>query len=52
MPTIQTYRVQPGDSLYTISLRFGVAVERLIQFNGIENPNRIFPGQVVVIPPG
>lgn len=52
VPTIQTYRVQPGDSLYTISLRFGVTVERLIQFNGIENPNRIFPGQVVVIPPG
>jgi LysM repeat protein len=52
VPTIQTYRVQPGDSLYTISLRFGVPVDRLIRFNGIQNPNRIFPGQIVVIPPG
>jgi LysM repeat protein len=49
-PVITTYRVQPGDNLYNIALRFGVPVNELIQYNNISNPNRIYVGQVLVIP--
>lgn len=52
VPAIQTYRLQQGDSLYLVALRFGVPLQQLIQLNGITNPNRVFPGQIVVIPPG
>lgn len=48
-PTVN-YTVQPGDSLYTIALRYNVTIQRLVEVNRIENPNRIFVGQVVVIP--
>lgn len=47
---IQTYRVQPGDTLYFIALRFGVPLSRIIQVNGLLNPNRIFVGQLLAIP--
>jgi LysM repeat protein len=49
-PVIRTYRVALGDNLYSIALRFSVPLSRLIQFNGIANPNRIYVGQVLVIP--
>lgn len=45
------YTVQPGDSLFTISQRFGVPLNQLIAANPqIPNPNLIFPGQVICIP--
>ncbi len=46
----RTYRVQPGDTLYRIALRFGVSMRGLQQANGITDPNRIFWGQVLTIP--
>jgi LysM repeat protein len=45
------YPVQPGDTLYRISLRFGVSVQALRQANGITG-NLIFAGQQLVIPVG
>ncbi len=45
-----TYVVRPGDNLYRISLRFGVSMLEIAQANGIFNVNRIFAGQVLVIP--
>jgi LysM repeat protein len=50
-PTSQpvTYIVQPGDTLFRISVRFGVSVAQLIQLNGIANPNLIFIGQVLTV---
>ncbi|MCX7622151.1 MAG: LysM domain-containing protein [Thermomicrobium sp.] len=45
-----TYVVQPGDTLYSIAVRFGVSLEALIEANGIEDPNRLQAGQVLVIP--
>jgi len=47
-----TYTVQPGDNLYRISLRFNVSIAALAQANNIANINRIFAGQVLVIPTG
>lgn len=49
-PQPTTYLVQRGDTLYSISLRFNVPLARLIQVNGLLDPNRIFVGQVIVIP--
>lgn len=44
------YVVQPGDTLFRIAVRFRVTVSRLIQANGIVDPNLIFVGQTLVIP--
>jgi LysM repeat protein len=49
-PIIRTYRVQAGDNLFNIALRFNVPLSRLIQYNGLLNANRIYVGQVLVIP--
>jgi LysM repeat protein len=45
------YRVVSGDWLSTIASRYGVTVWQLQQWNGIGNPNRIYPGQVLIIYP-
>lgn len=49
--SFRTYRVQPGDSLYTIALRFGVSFEDLVGANaGVANTDVIYVGQELVIP--
>lgn len=49
-PTSQVYEIQQGDTLVEIAERFSVTVQALVQANGIANPNRIQPGQTLVIP--
>lgn len=44
------YTVAPGDTLGAIAVRFGVTVEALVAANGIEDPDRIRVGQVLIIP--
>jgi LysM repeat protein len=46
----RTYTVRFGDTLFRIALRFGVPVKSIIQANNIANINRIYVGQVLVIP--
>ncbi len=46
----QTYVVQRGDTLYTIGLKFGVTADAIQKANNIANPNRINPGQELIIP--
>jgi LysM repeat protein len=48
-PPQQTYTVQQGDTLAAIAQRFGTTVAALQAANGIEDPNEIFVGQVLVI---
>jgi LysM repeat protein len=48
-PQQQTYTVQQGDTLAAIAQRFGTSVAALQSANGIEDPNEIFIGQVLVI---
>ena len=51
-PGMQTYIVRRGDTMWLIARRFGVSLRALIAANPqIPDPNRIFPGQVVCIPP-
>lgn len=39
------YRVQSGDSLWTIARRFRVSPEALMRWNDIDNPRALRPGQ-------
>jgi len=48
-PQQQTYTVQQGDTLAAIAQQFGTTVAALQAANGIEDPNEIFVGQVLVI---
>lgn len=45
----ETHIVQPGESLQRIADLYGLTTDMLIQLNSIENPNRIFVGQVLRI---
>jgi LysM repeat protein len=47
----ENYIVQPGDTLGVIARRVGRSVPILAEANGIRDVNRIFPGQVIAIPP-
>lgn len=49
-PVQTTYVVQGGDTLAAIAQQFGTTVEALQAANGIEDPDEIFIGQVLVIP--
>lgn len=42
--------VQPGDTLYSISIRYGVSASAIAQANGLVNPDYIYVGQQLVIP--
>jgi uncharacterized protein YkwD len=48
--TYTSYVVQPGDTLFQIATQFGTSVDKLVEANGITNPDRIEIGQVVIIP--
>ena len=44
-----TYTVVSGDTLSDIASRFGTTYQSIAERNGIENPNLIYPGQVLTI---
>jgi mannosyltransferase len=44
------YIVEPGDSLLEIALRFNTTVEALAEVNHLDNPNKLTPGQTLIIP--
>jgi LysM repeat protein len=46
----RTYTVQKGDTLLSIARRYGLTVKQLQAANNIANPDKIFPGQTLVIP--
>jgi LysM repeat protein len=45
------YTVMPGDTLISISEKFGVTQRQIIDANQIANPDNLVAGQVLVIPP-
>jgi len=45
-----THVVQEGDVLWRIAYAHEMTWEALAEYNGLENPHRIFPGQVLRIP--
>lgn len=44
------HRVRPGESLWTISRRYGVPLVEVVKANGIANPTRLMPGRTIWIP--
>ncbi|MBB6217223.1 5'-nucleotidase [Anaerosolibacter carboniphilus] len=44
------YIVKVGDVLWKIAKEFGVAYEKLAEFNQLKNPHLILPGQKLLIP--
>lgn len=44
------YTVKSGDTMSAIARRYGVSVNVIAEFNGIENVDRIREGQTLVIP--
>lgn len=44
------YIVQPGDTLFTIGLQFGLSWVTIAEFNGIVDPDSIDVGQEIRIP--
>ena len=45
-----TYTVQRGDTLWNIAKKFGSTVDGIARTNGIEDKNKIYPGQKLYIP--
>lgn len=50
LPPGLTHTVKAGESLYTISLQYGVTIDALVAANDLANPNQLFVGQVLLIP--
>jgi LysM repeat protein len=48
--TGQTYVVQPGDTLYSIAVRYDTTVQALMVANKLSSPNLIYVGQVLNVP--
>ncbi len=44
------YEVQRGDTFNAIARRYGLTVKELLEANNIDDPNRIYPGQKLIIP--
>jgi membrane-bound lytic murein transglycosylase D len=49
LPKDGIYLVQRGDTLWEISLRFGVKVRELLEWNKIERVDRLMPGQRIYV---
>jgi len=50
IPGGKVHLVQPGDTLWKISIQYGVPVDQIIRANKIADPNLLEVGQVLVIP--
>jgi LysM repeat protein len=48
-PSAVTYTVKAGDTLSKIAAKFGTTYQELAKINGIADPNKIYPGQVLKI---
>jgi peptidoglycan/xylan/chitin deacetylase (PgdA/CDA1 family) len=46
------YTVGRGDTLFSIAQKYGTTVEAIVELNGIEDPDEIEVGQVLLIPAG
>jgi spore germination protein len=46
----RTYRIQPGDTLWKLSIRFNSTIASILQANPDLNPNRLLVGRLVTIP--
>jgi hypothetical protein len=45
-----TYILRRGDNLTRIAAQFGTSIDAILAANAITNPNRVYVGQVLIIP--
>ena len=43
------YIVRPGDTLWSISQRFGMSIDDIKRKNNLDNPNLIYPGSTLIL---
>jgi LysM repeat protein len=43
------YMVRPGDSVGSIAVQLRSTVEDILQYNDLEDPDAIFPGQILIV---
>lgn len=48
--SFESYTVKDGDTLFGISMKFNIPMDKLAEFNNITDPNQIKVGQVLKIP--
>lgn len=48
--TVRTHRVRRGESLYSISRRYGISIPTIVRTNGIKNRHKLRIGQRLRIP--
>lgn len=49
-PQEKTYTVKPGDTLSGIAAKYGTSWQKLVELNGLSNPDLIYGGQVLKLP--
>ena len=47
-----TYVIQSGDTLSEIAARYNTTVDELVELNGIDNPDLIYPGNEIIVKAG
>ncbi len=50
-PPLEVYVVKGGDSLVAIAVRYNVSIDDIVEANGLANPDYVFSGQRLIIPP-
>ena len=45
-----THTVKAGESLFIIARQYDVTIDDIVEANNLENPDRLFIGQVLIIP--
>ncbi len=43
------YTIKRGDTLWRVARRYGTTVQNLVEWNNIQNPNLIYPGQRLIL---
>ncbi len=46
------YIIKHGDTLSEIAQRFGTTTAELARINSIDDPDKIYAGHMIVVPPG
>jgi Flp pilus assembly protein TadD len=51
IPTSAIHTVKQGDSLKAIADKYGVSISEIVEINELENPDELYIGQFLLIPP-
>lgn len=46
----EMYTVKKGDSLYKIAQQYNISLDDLLNINGLDKENYIYPGQEIIVP--